>query len=278
ARDHGQVDAVVGDQAAEALGDAAQFEFQLRHPPVRAGARAAGPSVTQSIRSSSSGQAAGSGETAHFGWAAEVTVILPSMMSCLSLSTSDLRSAAIFASNSWYGAIDTPLFFSVPTAPPEVDPPEAALTARSRTASGMFFTTVVRKFGQYLSAEVQPSTSTQITLSLSGAAAATVAVPMPVPPATGMITSAPWAVKDSVSDLPLFWSTKLSANVPLWAALSQPRTCTFLLLASLNFFTPSAKPSMKMVTGGILMPPYVATLPDLEYPAARYPARSPAWA
>lgn len=63
--------------------------------------------------------------------------------------------------------------------------------------------------------------------------------------------------------LPLFWSTKLSAKVPFCFALSQPRTSTLVPLAVLWYATPSAKPSMKMVTGGIFRPPYVATLPDL---------------
>ena len=59
------------------------------------------------------------------------------------------------------------------------------------------------------------------------------AVPRPVPPATGMMTSAPWATNVSVIALPLSWSVKLSAKVPFCVALSQPSTWTFLLLAVL---------------------------------------------
>ncbi|CAB4844277.1 unannotated protein [freshwater metagenome] len=34
---------------------------------------------------------------------------------------------------------------------------------------------------------------------------------------------------------------------------------------------------MKIVTGGIFAPPYVATFPVFETPAARYPAWKAAW-
>ena len=81
------------------------------------------------------------------------------------------------------------------------------------------------------------------------------AVPRPVPPATGMITSAFCATNWSDSRLPPFWSVKEPANEPFCAALSQPSTLTFLLLALLYWATPSTNPSMKMVTGGILRPP-----------------------
>ncbi len=40
---------------------------------------------------------------------------------------------------------------------------------------------------------------------------------------------------------------------------------------------PAAKPFMKIVTGGMLMPPKVPILPDFDMPAARYPARKAAW-
>ena len=51
-----------------------------------------------------------------------------------------------------------------------------------------------------------------MTETLPPDALATSAVPRPVPPATGMITSAPWATNVLVIDLPLFWSVKLSAK------------------------------------------------------------------
>ena len=49
-----------------------------------------------------------------------------------------------------------------------------------------------------------------------------------------------------------------------WLASSQPTTLTSLLFALLKYATPSAKPSMKIVTGGIWMPPKVPTTPVFE--------------
>src|SRR2546421_6042971 len=207
---------------------------------------------------------------AYFGWFGEVTCTLPLMMSCLSWSSSLLRSAGTLLSYSWNGASCTPLLANVPIDPPPLCRlPSAVLSTVSRTASEMFLTTVDRKTGQYWLALLQPSWSTQTTLYLPPDCCAPAAVPRPVPPATGMITSAPWATNWSDSRRPAFWSTKELANEPFCAALSQPSTLTFLLLTLLYWATPSAKPSMKMVTVGSLRPPYVATTPLLLIPAAR---------
>jgi hypothetical protein len=53
----------------------------------------------------------------YLGELGEVTFTVPEMMSFFSCSTSALRPASILLSNSWYGAIETPLFFSVPMKP-----------------------------------------------------------------------------------------------------------------------------------------------------------------
>src|SRR6266498_3732923 len=132
----------------------------------------------------------------HFGWAGEVTVILPLMMSCLSWST-------------------------------------AAFSVVCFTASGMFLTTVVRKTGHLSAADEQPSTSTQMTLILPAEPCAVIAEPRPVPPATGKTMSAPCATNESLIDLPLFWSVKLSEKVPFCAVLSQPSTWMLLPLVLL---------------------------------------------
>src|SRR6266545_2479087 len=197
------------------------------------------------------------------------------MMSCLSCSSSLLRSAGTLLSMSWNGASCTPLFFNVPVDPP---PPCSVPSAAASTASGMFFTTVDRNTEQYCGALLQPSWSTQITEYLPPDCCAPAAVPKPVPPATGMITSAFCAMNWSDSRLPAFWSVNEPANEPFWVVLSQPSTLTFFDLTLLYWATPSTKPSMKMVTGGIFRPPYVPTTPDLLTPAARYPARNAAWA
>src|SRR2546423_14429488 len=216
---------------------------------------------------------------AYFGCAGEVTCTLPLMMSCLSWSSSLFRSAGTLLSRSWNGASCTPLLASVPVdPPPPCSDPSAALRTASRTASEMFLTTVERNTEQYCWALTQPSWSTQITLYAPLDCWAPAAVPRPVPPATGMITSAFCATNWSDRRLPPFWSVNEPANEPFCAALSQPSTLTFLPLALLYWATPSTKPSMKIVTGGILRPPYVPTTPLLLIPAARYPARKPACA
>jgi len=108
--------------------------------------------------------------------------------------------------------------------------------------------------------------STQMIFTPASSAAA--AAPRPTGPATGMMMSAPWAMNCSVSRWPLSWFSKSPVKAPFWAALSQPRTSTAVPLSSLYFATPSAKPSMKMATVGICMPPKVATLPVSVIPAA----------
>ena len=101
---------------------------------------------------------------------------------------------------------------------------------------------------------VQPSTSTQITLRSGLSASLTWAmVPRPTGPATGMMMSAPSSISDLVVDLPLSWSWKSPVKRP--SVPFQPRTSTFLALSLLYCWTPARKPSMKMVTVGIWMPP-----------------------
>ena len=50
----------------------------------------------------------------YFGWAGEVILILPEMMSDLIWSSSFFRSLGTLESNWWNGARPTPSFFSVP--------------------------------------------------------------------------------------------------------------------------------------------------------------------
>ena len=51
------------------------------------------------------------GRLSYLGWLGEVTLIVPLMMSALTLSSSALRSAGTLLSKSWYGARPMPLFF-----------------------------------------------------------------------------------------------------------------------------------------------------------------------
>ncbi len=110
----GQGYVVVGHEVAEALGDAAQFESQRDLPQtvwcgelftIGPGRGTAGPTgVGPAVRP----------DLVHFGWAGEVTLTVPAMMSAFSLSTSPLSSGLTLLSKSWYGAMETPLFSSVP--------------------------------------------------------------------------------------------------------------------------------------------------------------------
>ena len=53
-------------------------------------------------------------------------------------------------------------------------------------------------------------------------------------------------------------------NDPFCDATSQPMTRTFVDFCWLKYATPSANPSMKMVTVGNWLPPNVPTTPVLE--------------
>src|SRR5581483_93112 len=125
-----EADGVVGDQVAEPLGDAAEFDIQeLASPNPSRLCVSRGPRPARQPAGSSRSGGPSSGL---FGCAAYIppTLIDPSMIPALIFSISALRSAGTAASRSWNGASATPPLFRSPTMTPGLKVPlNASVTA-----------------------------------------------------------------------------------------------------------------------------------------------------
>ena len=227
-----EVDRVVGDQRAEALGDAAQFELHATVPPDVSSAERTVGEVRARQTSHPPTPCARTDQLV--GWLGEVILILPEMMSALTWC--ELGSAAS----------PGPSSRSRGTAPGRC---RRSSACRRRSRSGRCPPAACVEVGLHRAGQAlgdagqevlavlrgrltQPSVSTQITLTLPPEACA--AAPAPRPGATGDREDDVGALLDErLADLlalVLVGERGCRTNVPpFWFFSSQPSTWTFLL-------------------------------------------------
>src|SRR6202012_3161108 len=186
ARGDGKVDVIVGHEAAEALRDALQLKVPPPPHPFKTlrtgpGRRSRVPGRKLFYQAGRSGGYAG---------LFVATLIVPAMMPCLIVFSSDVRLDGTLLAKSWYGASATPPLASVPMELPPLKLPLAAVVTAFFTAVWMPLVTEVMKYLQYWAALMQPSVSTHsmLTFWLPACASAfctALAAPRPTLPATG---------------------------------------------------------------------------------------------